>query len=107
MTLPYREEQLLRRVDHALCRSDPHLASLLSIFAQLNAAEAMPAGERLRPQPSWPWRVLLWPVAAIVFLAMFMVDGELRPAAASGAAMRRRTLCLCLRLLGRADGQCA
>ena len=62
MTLPYREERLLRRVDHALRRSDPDLASLLSIFARLNAAEAMPARERLRPQPSWAWRGLLWPV---------------------------------------------
>jgi hypothetical protein len=43
MTLPNREARLLRRVDHALCRSDPDLASLLSIFARLNAAEAMPA----------------------------------------------------------------
>jgi hypothetical protein len=42
MTLPYREERLLRRADHALCRSDPNLASLLSVFAWLNAAEPMP-----------------------------------------------------------------
>src|ERR1700722_5627638 len=68
MTLPYREERLLRRVDPALRRSDPDLASLLSIFARLNAAEAMPARERLRPQPSWAWRGLLWPVAAGAFL---------------------------------------
>src|SRR3984957_2110872 len=68
MTLPYREERLLRRVDQALRRSDPDLASLLSIFARLNAAEAMPARERLRPQPSWAWRGLLWPVAAVAFL---------------------------------------
>src|SRR3984885_15027776 len=68
MTLPYREERLLRRVDDALCRSDPDLASLLSIFTRLNAAEGMPARERLRPQPSWAWRVLLWPVAAVAFL---------------------------------------
>ena len=41
MTLPCRQERLARRADRALCRSDPHLASLLSIFAQLNAAEAI------------------------------------------------------------------
>src|ERR1700722_164776 len=68
MTLPSREERLLRRVDQALRRSDPDLASLLSIFARLNAAEAMPARERLRPQPSWAWRGLLWSVAAVAFL---------------------------------------
>jgi Protein of unknown function (DUF3040) len=97
MTLPYREEQLLRRVDHALCRSDPDLASLLSIFARLNAAEAMPAGERLRPQPNWAWRVLLWPVAAVAllvaalaFLVVFLAGGGWRVARDCGAAPVRR-----------------
>ena len=52
MTLPYREERLLRRVDHALRRSDPDLASMLSIFARLSAAEVMPAREQLRPPPA-------------------------------------------------------
>jgi hypothetical protein len=93
MTLPYREERLLRRVDQALCQSDPHLASLLSVFARLNAAEAMPARERLRPQPGWAWRVLLWPVAAVaflvaalVFLVVFAVGGGVTAAMDCGAA---------------------
>jgi hypothetical protein len=93
MTLPYREERLLQRVDHALCRSDPDLASLLSIFARLNAAEGMPARERLRPQPSRAWRVLLWPVAAVAFLVgalaflvVFAAGGGLTAAKACGAA---------------------
>jgi hypothetical protein len=97
MTLPYREERLLRRVDRALCRSDPDLASLLSIFARLNAAERMPARERLRPQSSWVWRVLLWPVAAVAFLVaavaflvVFAAGGGLRAARACGAAPVRR-----------------
>ncbi len=38
MTLLYRQERLLRRTDRALCRSDPDLASMLSIFARLAAA---------------------------------------------------------------------
>jgi hypothetical protein len=107
MTLPYRQERLLRRADRALTESDPDLASMLSIFAQIASPDRLPAWEQLGARLNRALSVLLWPVAAIVFLAMFMVDGELRPAAASGAAMRRRTLCLCLRLLGRADGQCA
>ena len=93
MTLPYREERLLRRVDHALCRSDPDLASLLSIFARLNAAEGRPAQERLRPQPGWAWRVLLWPVAAVAllvgavaFLVVLAVGGGLTAAMDCGAA---------------------
>lgn len=97
MTLPYREERLLRRVDHALRRSDPDLASLLSIFARLNAAEAMPVRELLRPQPSWAWRVLLWPVAAaaflvaaLAFLVVFAAGGGLAAARACGATPVRR-----------------
>ena len=97
MTLPYREERLLRRVDHALRRSDPDLASLLSIFARLNAAEAMPARERLRPQPSWVWRGLLWPVAAVAFLVaalsfvvVFAAGGGVAAALACGATPVRR-----------------
>ena len=93
MTLPYREERLLRRVDQALRWSDPDLASLLSVFARLNAAEAMPARERLRPQPRWAWRVLLWPVAAVAslvaalaFLVVFAAGGGLTAAMACGAA---------------------
>jgi hypothetical protein len=90
MTLPYRQERLLRRVDHALCRSDPDLASMLSIFARLNAAEAMPAWERLRPQWTWAWRVLLWPVAAVAFLVVFAAGGGFKAATACSAASVRR-----------------
>jgi hypothetical protein len=96
MTLPYREERLLRRVDQALRQSDPDLASLLSVFARLNAAEAMPARERLRPQPSWAWRVLLWPVtavasllAALAFLVVFAAGGGVTAAMDCGAAPLR------------------
>jgi len=97
MTLPYREERLLRRVDHALRRSDPDLASLLLIFDWLNAADAMPARERLRPQPSWAWRVLLWPAAAVAFLiaaaaflVVFAAGGGATAAMACGRAPVRR-----------------
>jgi Protein of unknown function (DUF3040) len=97
MRLPYREERVLRRVHHALRRSDPDLASRLSIFARLNAAEAMPAGERLRPPPSWAWRVLLWPVAAVAFLVaalaflvVFAAGGGMTAAMACSAAPVRR-----------------
>jgi hypothetical protein len=97
MTLLYREERLLRRVDHALRRSDPDLASLLSIFARLNVGEAMPARERLRPQPSWAWRVLLLPlaavallVAALAFLVVYAAGGGRAAALACGATPVRR-----------------
>jgi len=54
MTLPYRQERLVRRADRVLRRSDPDLASMLSIFARLAAAEGMPAREQLRPQRTGP-----------------------------------------------------
>jgi hypothetical protein len=93
MTLPYCEQRVLRRADRALHRSDPDLASLLSAFAWRNAAEAMPARERLRPRTSWAWCVLLSPVAAVAylvaavaFLVVFAVGGGLTAALADGAA---------------------
>jgi hypothetical protein len=88
MTLPYRQERLLRRADLALCRSDPYLASMLSIFSQLTAAEAMPVGEQLRSQQAWPLRVLLWPAAAAAFLIAFAVGGGTTAARVCGAAAR-------------------
>jgi hypothetical protein len=91
MTLPRRQERLLRRADRALCRSDPDLASMLSIFARLTAAEGMPAREQLPPQPPWAWRVLLWPVVAVAFLVVFAAGGGSRAATACSAARRRRS----------------
>ncbi|MDQ2814236.1 MAG: hypothetical protein M3Z75_20800 [Actinomycetota bacterium] len=87
MSLPYRQERLLRRTDRALCRSDPDLASMLSIFARVTADEKMPAREQLPPQLTWPWRVLLWPVAGTAFLVVFAVGGG------SSAARRAGTAC--------------
>jgi hypothetical protein len=87
MSLPYRQERLLRRADRALCRSDPDLASMLSIFARVTADESMPAREQLRPQPTWPWRVLLWPVTGAAFLVVFAAGGG------SSAARRAGTAC--------------
>jgi hypothetical protein len=104
MTLPYRQERLLRRADRALTQSDPDLASMLSIFARIASPDGLPAWEQLGERLTRALSVLLWPVAAIVFLAVFIADGELRPATACGAAVRRRTVCLCLKLLGRTDG---
>jgi hypothetical protein len=88
MTLPYRQERLLRRADHALRRSDPYLASMLSIFAQLNAAEEMPAAEQLRSQQTRTPRVLLWPTFAATFLIVVAFGAGTRAAGACGAAAR-------------------
>ena len=90
MTLPYRQERLLRRTDRALSESDPDLASMLSIFARLSAAERMPAQEQLRSRLIWAWHVLLWPVGAAAFLVVFAAGGGSRARTAFGTASRRR-----------------
>jgi hypothetical protein len=90
MTLPYRQGRLLRRTDHALCRTDPDLASMLSIFARLTAAEEMPAREQLPPRLTRARHVLLRPVAAASFLAVFAAGRGSGAATARGAASRRR-----------------
>ena len=96
MTLPYRQERLLRRADRALCQSDPDLASMLSIFARVSAPERLPAREQLRPKLTWALNVLLGPVAAAAFLVVFVAGGGSRAATASSVAVRRRVLRLCL-----------
>jgi len=96
MTLPGRQERLLRRVDRALCRSDPHLASMLSVFARLTAAERMPARERLRPPPARARHVLLRPLAAAVIVVVFAAGG--------GASAVRRAATACMRCAQRVRG---
>jgi hypothetical protein len=104
MSLPYRQERLLRRTDRALSESDPDLAAMLSIFALIAAAERLPAWEQLRPGLTRIWGVLLWPVAAVAFLAVFVAGGGSRAATACGAAVRGRGLRWCLRPPRRAHG---
>ena len=90
MTLPYREERLLRRVDHALCRSDPDLALMLSIFTRITASEMLPAWEQLRPRVTWAWRALLWPLAGAAFLVVVVAGGGWAAATDCSAAISRR-----------------
>jgi hypothetical protein len=75
MTLPSRQERILRRADRALSQSDPHLASMLSIFARLAAEERIPAREQLRAPPARAWRILLWPAAAAAAYLVILAAG--------------------------------
>jgi hypothetical protein len=95
MTLPYRQERLLRRTERALSASDPDLAKMLSIFTRITLAERLPAREQLRPRPTWAWSVLLWPVAAAAFLVVFVAGGGSRAATACSAAARSRVQLFC------------
>lgn len=49
MRIPVRQRWLLRRMDRRLCRSDPHLAAMLAIFARLNVREAITSREQAHP----------------------------------------------------------
>jgi len=92
MALPYHQERLLRRADRALSQSDPDLAAMLSIFTRICAAEKLPAREQLRSRLAWAVSILLWPVAAVVFLVVFVAGGGSRAATACGAAARSQVL---------------
>jgi hypothetical protein len=71
MRIPYRQRRLLRRIDRALCRSDPELASMLSMFSRLNAEERMPPWEQFRiPPEASSWYMMPWPLAS-AFLAIW------------------------------------
>jgi hypothetical protein len=52
MNALYRRHWLLRRIGRELCRSDPHLAAMLAIFARLYAAEAIVSTEQAGPHPA-------------------------------------------------------
>jgi hypothetical protein len=82
----------LRRIDRELRRSDPELASMLAIFARLNADEAMPGWEQVRPPPAPPpgWHVLLWPIAGAAFLVVFAAGGGASTARSAAAACSGR-----------------
>jgi Protein of unknown function (DUF3040) len=88
MTLPYRQERLLRQADRALAESDPDLASMMAIFALITAADRMPAWEQLRPRLAWVWSAVLWPAAGFVFLIVVMAGGGSRAAIACSTAVR-------------------
>jgi hypothetical protein len=98
MALPYRQERLLRRVERGLCRSDPALASMLSMFARVSAAERMPAREQLRSRLAWAWRGLLGPAAAashllVVFTVYLFVCAVFLLVCVGGGGSRAASSC--------------
>ena len=80
-----RGRRRLREINRELRRSDPDLASMFAAFARLNADEAMPGWEHVRIPSSLSWHVLLWPIAALAFLAVYAAGGG--ASAARGAAV--------------------
>ena len=60
MRFPYRQQWLLRRMNRSLCRSDPHLAAMLAIFARLTASEAITSQEQATTPGARARRGLIW-----------------------------------------------
>jgi hypothetical protein len=74
MRIPHRGRRVLRRIDGALSRSDPELASMFAAFARLSDGEGKPAPER-PPAPVEPgWSMMPWPMAS-GFLAIWAAAG--------------------------------
>lgn len=92
MKIPYRQQWLLRCMDRRLCRSDPHMAAVLGIFARLNAGEAITSGQqaypdtRVRRRLAWPGTVIAGMVACLAACASWVF----RHVAAARAAVRWR-----------------
>lgn len=90
MSLSCRQQRLLRRIDDAVRRSDPRLASMLAIFGQLTAGEKMPSREQLRTPPLSRIRAMLAAaaiaIAAVIARAVGACARGLRSAAAACAA---------------------
>jgi hypothetical protein len=80
----------LRRIDRELRRSDPELASMLSIFSRLNAGEMMPGWEQVRTSPVLDWHLPLWPIASLAFLIVFAAGGGSDAARCAAAACGAR-----------------
>jgi hypothetical protein len=94
MGLSFRQWWQLRGIEHGLCRSDPHLAAMLAIFAKLSAGETVLGREQVHRPGTWVRPVLAVLAAAMSCLAAAVgwVPGR---AAQLGASVRR---------LGRAVG---
>jgi len=71
VTLPVDQQRVLDRMEGALQASEPHLASMFSIFTQINADEPVGAEPLARPRPR-PRR-LRWLRAGTTIYAFVLV----------------------------------
>ncbi len=83
MSLPARQQRVLDRIEEALKKREPRLASMFAIFNRLNIHERLPWTEALHAVPWWSPRryeapgrrravVLLTLAAALVVSAVFV-----------------------------------
>ena len=92
MSLPYRQQHLLRQISRTLHASDPHLSAMLAIFAALTADERMPTRERIRHRLPRPVRALAcaaWAAVCLIGRAIMACGRTVRHAAGRGFAACR------------------
>jgi hypothetical protein len=73
MSLSYRQENQLRRVEADLRRSDPHLGAMFSMFGKLYPDQDIPASEQVPPVTASQDRLrraAAWIVAALIATAV-------------------------------------
>jgi hypothetical protein len=87
MGLPASQQRVLDRVEEALKKREPQLASMFAIFNRLNLHERLPWIEALSPLPWWSMKryhpsariracVLLALAAGLVVAAVFVGMGQ-------------------------------
>jgi sugar phosphate permease len=96
MSIPYRERRLLRHRARALRAADPHLAAMLAVFAQITAAEALPAAEQIRRR----WPRLQTAAAAVAGNAMLLFRAAARGVRRAAAGCASGLDAFCRRLAG-------
>lgn len=74
MCLSLSEWRELSKIDKAMRRTDPRLASLLAIFTRLAASEAMPGHERLRYRGSQIRAALALVIIAVLRVISQVLD---------------------------------
>jgi hypothetical protein len=89
MQLPYHQQRLLRRIGRTLRRSDPQLAAMLAMFAQLHAGDVLEGPEqhaRVR------WVAWLLTAAAWLAASVSACAGALSRAAMAARRLARARL---------------
>jgi hypothetical protein len=73
VTLPAAQQRVLDRMEGALLASEPHLASMFSIFTQINQDDPVGAEPLARPRPRPRSRRLGWLGAGTTIYAFVLV----------------------------------
>src|SRR6185437_16719688 len=92
MSLPACQQRALDRMEGALRASEPHLASMYTIFGRLNAGEPIGRERLTRRRQRWPqpgttmYAIVLVPVMFAAIIVGALLGGGTRSAAACKAS---------------------